>query len=215
MRRNTFPKHLQQLLEKCKIHGSLRSGFQKTGLFPFSPDVIRGTVPAKKVTGSTVEVPPTENQARATIAVEAFQELFLKSIPEKKRKEKDARLDTTNGLILNTKEFYEALKDRQKNMKHKRALKPLNSPKKAKGSCRGVVKKISAKAVNPCEKVTKDSLKTAAKKAPEKPSKKAVKSSEKVINSTPAKVSKKGPGKPTKKCLNVKPKVNPKIAARP
>ena len=123
MARNTFPQHLMNLLEKCKISGSLVSGFQKTGIFPFDPDTILTTLP---------EVPAEnlkegcKNEQPIDIVVPAIAFLFAKSVVKSKRRPKDVRLDTTCGKILNRTEFQEALVKKAADMKVKRALETIN-----------------------------------------------------------------------------------------
>ena len=49
----------------------------------------------------------------------AFHARFLQSVPEKKRKAVDARLDMTHGAIITTSKFREGLKERKaKGQKH-------------------------------------------------------------------------------------------------
>lgn len=43
--RNSFPFHLVKLFDACRLSDTLRSGFQQTGIYPFSTDIIRTTVP--------------------------------------------------------------------------------------------------------------------------------------------------------------------------
>ena len=105
--------HLINLLKKCKISGSLISGFQKTGIFPFDPQTILDTIPE---TSAVAAKNGQENQDPALnidVVIPAFAAKFMANVEKHKRKVKDVRLDTTYGKILNGTEFGDALARRR------------------------------------------------------------------------------------------------------
>ena len=93
------------------------------------------------------QISEVENQTN--IVVRAFHERFLQSVPEKKRKKVDTRLDTTHGAIITSSQFREALKERKEKLKKKRSPAVLNDPAKAqqksgkKPKCKAKPKRVS------------------------------------------------------------------------
>ena len=74
-------------LKKCKISNSLKSGFEKTGIYPFGPATILKTVPAASTENDLVNA---ENEEPIDVVVPAFASTFLSSVVKPKRKLKDA-----------------------------------------------------------------------------------------------------------------------------
>ena len=121
-----FPKHLLKLLQRCKLSGSLKSGFEKTGIYPFSCDVIHGTVPVTSVSIEASDSGATVS-AGVDIVVNAFCDRFVKNVPEKKPKCKDTRIKNTFGIVLNKPEYKAALEKRKNESRSKQVLRNANT----------------------------------------------------------------------------------------
>ena len=74
--RNLLPRHLLTALENCRLHAPLKSGFRKTGLFPYNPTEIKKTL-AVVVTPASLSVVHPEDP-RVRVISEKLVELGIK-----------------------------------------------------------------------------------------------------------------------------------------
>ncbi|OWA53753.1 hypothetical protein BV898_18175 [Hypsibius exemplaris] len=79
--RNNFPGRLRELLTTCQLKDTLKSGFSKTGIFPFKRDIIKATLPLvqpKPVQRVYIALNPHFNQIAETMT--------LLGVPKRARK---------------------------------------------------------------------------------------------------------------------------------
>jgi len=80
---NNFPAHLMALWPTFNLAATLKDGFQKTGIFPFSPELIRSTVKpvAKPVQVAVSAMPsPKKRKLREALAEMNLSEFDIKAL---------------------------------------------------------------------------------------------------------------------------------------